>query len=205
MRLCLILSLFVCLACHPTYRIEDKIGEKSIQQTIENPYFKTLNKEYEYRFKISFLDKEIKGNFVVKKMNDTTHRAVMTSDFGNTLFDLSLSSDSYSLNYAMPDLNKKMIVKTLAEDLQLLLKNDFQVEQHIQTSTHRILLSKEVSVVFEENEFAYFTELNQLKGKKVKTTNYFHSNGSDHPENITINHHRFKLKIELNKLIPIKD
>lgn len=205
MRLCLILSLFICFACNPTYRIEDKLEEKPVEQIIVNPYFKTISKEYEYRFKISFLDKEMKGNFVVKKLDNNTHRAVMTSDFGNTLFDLTIHSEGYTLNYAMPDLNKKMIVKTLAEDLQMVLRNEFKVNNQINTSTTRILLSKEASLVFEDDELFYFNELNKLKGKKIKTTNQFQSNQTDYPEKITIKHHLFKLKIELNKLIQIKE
>ncbi|WP_312555649.1 hypothetical protein [Empedobacter brevis] len=198
----LILSLFILTltACGTTYKIPGTQEKNKEEQQIVNPYFNQINKEYSYRFNITFMKKEMKGNFVVKKLGEDSHRAVMTSDFGNTLFDLSISQDKYILHYAMPDLNKKVVVKTLAEDLQTILKNDFQLDERIKTSTNIILKSKDVSLIFDPNETNYFHELVRLKNNKIKTINQFSSNQSDFPERIFIKHNHFNLSIELNKV-----
>ena len=105
----LILSLLAFVSCGTSYKIVDIQQENSRNLVIENPYFNEVNKEYTYRFRITFMIKEVKGNFIVKNIDNKTHRAVMTSDFGNTLFDLSLTDTDYTLHYAMPDLNKKWL------------------------------------------------------------------------------------------------
>ena len=198
----LILSLFILTltSCGTTYKIPGTQEKNKEEQQIVNPYFNQINKEYSYRFNITFMKKEMKGNFVVKKLGEDSHRAVMTSDFGNTLFDLSISQDKYILHYAMPDLNKKVVVKTLAEDLQTILKNDFQLDERIKTSTNIILKSEDVSLIFDPNETNYFHELVRLKNNKIKTINQFSSNQSDFPEKIFIKHNHFNLSIELNKV-----
>lgn len=195
----LILSFFVLTSCGATYKINGIQNEKKVEKQISNPYFEEIGKEYAYRFKITFMKKEMKGNFVVKKLDNHIHRAVMTSDFGNTLFDLTLSETDYTLNYAMPDLNKKMIVKTLAEDLQTIFTNDFKVNQEIETQNNLVLKSKNISLVYTNNETTYFTELIRLKNNKIKTTNEFESNNSDFPDKIFIKHNHFNLTIELMK------
>lgn len=198
----LILSLFILTltSCGTTYKIPGTQEKNKEEQQIVNPYFNQINKEYSYRFNITFMKKEMKGNFVVKKLGEDSHRAVMTSDFGNTLFDLSISQDKYILHYAMPDLNKKVVVKTLAEDLQTILKNDFQLDERIKTSTNIILKSEDVSLIFDSNETNYFHELVRLKNNKIKTINQFSSNQTDFPERIFIKHNHFNLSIELNKV-----
>ncbi|WP_276681625.1 hypothetical protein [Empedobacter brevis] len=198
----LILSLFILTltSCGTTYKIPGTQEKNKEEQQIVNPYFNQINKEYSYRFNITFMKKEMKGNFVVKKLGEDSHRTVMTSDFGNTLFDLSISQDKYILHYAMPDLNKKVVVKTLAEDLQTILKNDFQLDERIKTSTNIILKSEDVSLIFDPNETNYFHELVRLKNNKIKTINQFSSNQSDFPEKIFIKHNHFNLSIELNKV-----
>lgn len=198
----LILSLFILTltSCGTTYKIPGTQEKNKEEQQIVNPYFNQINKEYSYRFNITFMKKEMKGNFVVKKLGEDSHRAVMTSDFGNTLFDLSISQDKYILHYAMPDLNKKVVVKTLAEDLQTILKNDFQLDERIKTSTNIILKSEDVSLIFDPNETNYFHELVRLKNNKIRTINQFSSNQSDFPEKIFIKHNHFNLSIELNKV-----
>lgn len=196
----LILSLLAFVSCGTSYKIADIQQENSRNQVIENPYFNEVNKEYTYRFRITFMKKEVKGNFIVKNIDNQTHRAVMTSDFGNTLFDLSLTDTDYTLHYAMPDLNKKMVVKTLAEDLQLIFKKNFEVNKELKTSTNFVLKSDEVSLVYPKDESNYFEELIRLKNNKIKTINQFETDKTDYPEKIYIKHNHFNLSIEIIKV-----
>lgn len=196
----LILSLLAFVSCGTSYKIVDIQQENSRNLVIENPYFNEVNKEYTYRFRITFMKKEVKGNFIVKNIDNQTHRAVMTSDFGNTLFDLSLTDTDYTLHYAMPDLNKKMVVKTLAEDLQLIFKKNFEVDKELKTSTNFVLKSDEVSLVYPKDESNYFEELIRLKNNKIKTINQFETDKTDYPEKIYIKHNHFNLSIEIIKV-----
>jgi hypothetical protein len=199
----LILSVFILLSCGTQYKIANTLQEKSVNKVVKNPYFNQIGKEYSYRFKITFMKNEMKGNFIVKKIDDSTHRAVMTSDFGNTLFDLSITNTDYTLHYAMPDLNKKIVVNTLADDLQTIFKNDFQINQQIDTDDLRILKSKEISLSFPKNEPIYFNELTRLNNNKIKTINTLKVDETDYIPHILIKHNHFNLSIELTKSIPL--
>ena len=42
-----------------------------------------------------------------QKLNETTHRVALTSDFGNKLIDFEVSDNDFKLNYVLPDLDKK--------------------------------------------------------------------------------------------------
>ena len=200
MRQFLLLSIIVLTSCGTTYKVADIKEQKQDKHEFLNPYFSQTNKEYGYRFKITFMKKEMKGNFVAKKLGYNSHRVVLTSDFGNTLFDLSVTDHDYKLNYAMEDLNRKVIVKTLAKDLQAIFKNDFSVNERIKTSNQIILKSKDVSLVFDENSPNYYSELIHLHNNKIKTINQFSVNQSDFPDNILIKHNHFNLSIELSKV-----
>jgi hypothetical protein len=48
----------------------------------------------------------VSGILIIKKLNKTTHRVALTSDFGNKLIDFEVSEDNFKLNYVLPDLNK---------------------------------------------------------------------------------------------------
>ena len=100
----------------------------------------------------------------------------------------------------MPDLNKKVVVKTLAEDLQAIFKNDFPVDECIKTTNQTILKSKEVSLIFAKKESNYFNELVHLKNNKIKTINQFSTDLTDFPKQISIKHNHFNLSITLTKV-----
>ena len=93
-----------------------------------------------------------------------------------------------------------MVVKTLADDLQAIFKNDFQVDERIKTTNQTILKSKEVSLIFAKNESNYFQELVHLKNNKIKTINQFSTDLTDFPEQISIKHNHFNLSITLTKV-----
>ena len=67
----------------------------------------------------------ISGILIIKKISETTHRVVMTSDFGNKMIDFEISENDFKLNYVLEDLNKKMVINFLKNDFQELLKRKF--------------------------------------------------------------------------------
>jgi hypothetical protein len=66
----------------------------------------------------------VSGILIIKKISETTHRVVLTSDFGNKLIDFEISEDDFKLNYVLPDLDKKIVINFLKNDFQQLLKRN---------------------------------------------------------------------------------
>ena len=93
-------------------------------ESIVNPYFSNVEVDYIYQAKIKAFSKDFSGIFIVKKISSNAHRVVLTSDFGNTLVDLTLSENDYKVNYILDDLNKKILIKTLVNDFRILLQTE---------------------------------------------------------------------------------
>ena len=70
---------------------------------------------------------DISGILIIKKISDSTHRVVMTSDFGNKMIDFEISENDFKLNYVLPDLDKKMVINFLKNDFRELLKQKYAV------------------------------------------------------------------------------
>jgi len=103
--------------------------------------------------------------FVAKRINQQEHRIVLTSDLGNTLFDMTIAKDKHQLNYIMQDLNKKIIINTLVKDFRTLTQVNYPITY--QDSSSRKFLSK-------MDGKRYFLDLNdQGKLTKIETASKY--------------------------------
>lgn len=133
------LLLLLLLAGCKVYYPNGKQHYSTIDTTVQNPYFSELNEERLYRATIHFYGKELTGMFVAKRISQDDQRIVLTSDLGNTLFDITISKDHHVVNYVMQDLNRKIILNTLIRDFKALTQPDYHIDH--QNLTHREFLS----------------------------------------------------------------
>jgi len=133
------LLLLLLLAGCKVYYPNGKQHYSTIDTTVQNPYFSELNEERLYRATIHFYGKELTGMFVAKRISQDDQRIVLTSDLGNTLFDITISKDHHVVNYVMLDLNRKIILNTLIRDFKALTQPDYHIDH--QNLTHREFLS----------------------------------------------------------------
>ncbi len=181
-----------------SYKPDGLFKEKN--STAQNLYFADQNQEYVYTALISAFGKEITGILVLKPLGNDSHRVVLTTDFGNTLLDLTLNKDGYIKNYAIPDLDKKIVLNILSSDFKLLVKQNWTTNAEALRENEKVYRAKK------GNKNYYLTyqnqELKQLiyakRKKKVvldfKVTN--HNNANE----IQLQHFNFNLKIELKAI-----
>ena len=191
-------SLFVIWlgSCSPSYNLPAEYQSMATTPTtIANPHI-MVGEEYLYRATITAYGHTFSGLLVAKITADNTWRVALTTDFGNTLFDFENQSGKIKTNYITPDLNRKIIIRTLTTDFKHLLKTHWQVTQKYTNGTIEVQQSKDGN-----DSFYLFTsgtnlskQLN-MQGKKLYTTFNYNSN------NITIEHHTFTIKIVLEPLI----
>lgn len=191
-------SLFVIWlgSCSPSYNLPAEYQSMATTPTtIANPHI-MVGEEYLYRATITAYGHTFSGLLVAKITADNTWRVALTTDFGNTLFDFENQSGKIKTNYITPDLNRKIIIRTLTNDFKHLLKTHWQVTQKYTNGTIEVQQSKDGN-----DSFYLFTsgtnlskQLN-MQGKKLYTTFTYNSN------NITIEHHTFTIKIVLEPLI----
>ena len=191
-------SLFVIWlgSCSPSYNLPAEYQSMATTPTtIANPHIR-VGEEYLYRATITAYGHTFSGLLVAKITADNTWRVALTTDFGNTLFDFENQSGKIKTNYITPDLNRKIIIRTLTTDFKHLLKTHWQVTQKYANGTIEMQQSKDGNdAVYLFTSGTNLSKQLNMQGKKLYTTFTYNSN------NITIEHHTFTIKIVLEPLI----
>lgn len=203
-RLLLISFVSVFLFSCKTYQIEGITKKESPETVFKNHYFSNPETDYVYKAHIEIYGNPLGGIFVAKKISDTTHRVVFTTEFGNTLFDFELSDNSFKVNYIVEDLDRKIIINTLKEDFRLLLKINHKVQEVFENEDYIVYKSKDnkrYNYLFESKKDRKIIKLLHTSKTKEKVTFEFGSKSNTFAENVTITHQNIKLKIELNQII----
>lgn len=203
MRFLIISALLLCFVSCKTYKIPNATKIESSQKKIQNRYFSDSEKDYVYKANIDVYGKQLGGIFVAKKINDTLHRAVLTTDFGNTLLDFEVSENSFKVNYCVDELNKKIVLNTLKKDFRLVFKQNRFIEEVFENQTHTIYKTKDgnrFNYLFENKSDKKLTQLTHTTKTKEKVVIRFEGKNITFAEKINIEHKNIKLKIELNQI-----
>jgi hypothetical protein len=196
-------GLFLLFLSCKTYEIPNTIKIDSSRKDFQNRYFSDTQKDYVYKASIEVYGKQLGGIFVAKKINDTLHRAVLTTDFGNTLLDFEVSENSFKVNYCVDDLNKKIVLNTLKKDFRLVFRENFNIEEVFENETHTIYKTNygnRFNYLFEHKSDNKLTKLTHTTKAKEKVLIQFEGKNTTFAEKIIIKHKNIKLKIELNKI-----
>jgi len=192
--------LFSC----KSYQVEG-VSRKESQETVyKNHYFSNPETDYVYKAHIEIYGNPLGGIFITKKINDTTHRVVFTTELGNTLFDFELSDTSFKVNYVVEDLDRKIIINTLKEDFRLLLKTNHEVQEVFENEDYIVYKSKDnkrYNYLFESKKDSKLIKLLHTSKTKEKVAFEFGSKSNTFAENVKITHQNIKLIIELNQII----
>ncbi|WP_295221376.1 hypothetical protein [uncultured Chryseobacterium sp.] len=169
------------------------------EQTVENLYFSS-REDYVYKCQMDIYKNHVSGILILKKINETTHRVVLTSDFGNKLIDFEISGDDFKLNYVLPDLDKKIVINFLKNDFQQLLRQKYPVTESFENETSRIYLSK----IDAKTYYLFFNKKNGLLKKIIYTKNNkekidftFEAKKHIFADSINLQHKDFKINIKL--------
>lgn len=203
MRFLIISSLFVLIISCKTYEIPNATKIESNQKDFQNLYFSDSAKDYVYKANIEVYGKQLGGIFVAKKMNDTLHRAVLTTDFGNTLLDFEVSENSFKVNYCVDELNKKIVLNTLKNDFRLVFRQNHFVEEVFENQSHTIYKvndGKRFNYLYESKSEKKLIQLSHTTKTKEKVVIRFEGKNTTFAEKINIEHKNIKLKIELNQI-----
>jgi hypothetical protein len=173
------------------------------KKTVEIPYFSNSKMDFVYKANISVYGNELTGIFIAKKINETTHRVVFTTEFGNKLLDFEISENDFKVNSIAEELNRKILINTLKADFRLLLRKNYLIETQFENANDKIYQSKEGNkynflFVLKANEKQY--KIVHSSRTKEKISISFDSENNIFAERVIIQHKNIKLKIELNYL-----
>lgn len=194
----------LCLVCSFIYSCKSTeiSGNIVTSEVIENVYFSNSAIDYIYNAEITAFSKEFSGIIIVKRINSDAHRVVMTSDFGNTLMDFTISESEFKINYILEDFNKRLLLNVLKEDFRMLTQTNIQTFSKDDSVDYNVYYSK---LDNKNSKYVYSNSENRLSKiyllKNNKEIVIFEF--SDIEENISskieINHKNIPLQIKLTK------
>ncbi|MFK6999775.1 hypothetical protein [Flavobacterium oreochromis] len=174
------------------------------EQIVVNPYFANPDLDYVYKAQIEVYGHDLSGLLVVKKITENTYRVVMTTDFGNKLIDFTINQHNTKVNYVVEDLNKKIILKILANDLKLLIQEKYIAKIERKNAEVKVLEVDEEAV---KNYFYFKNDTNQLikiiqsSKRKAKFAITFESKITNFAEQIFLEHYNLNINIKLKQII----
>lgn len=199
-RYLLISAFFTLFISCKSYQVQDAVSVDNSLQFVQNQYFSDVSLDYVYKTHIEIYGNKMGGIFIAKRINDSIHRMVLTTDFGNKLLDFEVSENSFKVNFIIDNLDKKIIINTLRDDFRTLL----QVNSKVFKTYKR---NNEVIYQTENNAYYYFDEVSRNLTKIIKTNKRkekvvftFDSKKTTFAENINIQHFNIKLKIDFNQI-----
>jgi hypothetical protein len=191
--------IFLLFVSCKTYTLTDVKPVANSEKTVENLYFSS-HEDYVYKCQMDIYKNHVSGILIIKKINETTHRVVLTSDFGNKLIDFEISEADFKLNYVLPDLDKKIVINFLKDDFQQLLKQKYSVAESFENQNSRIYLSKidqKAYYLFFNKETGLLKQIIYTKNKKEKIDFTFEAKKHIFADSLSLHHKDFKIKIQL--------
>ena len=165
------------------------------------PYFSNPTIDYVYKANISVYGNELTGIFIAKKINDTTHRVVFTTEFGNKLLDFQISENDFKINSIVDELDRKILINTLITDFRLVLRSHYTVKNQFTNNKNVVYLSEEpkmLNYLFISKSNNSLSKIVCASKRKEKINLFFTSENNIFASKIIIEHKTIQLKIELN-------
>lgn len=197
--------IFLLLTSCKTYKLEnvERLPIPKNSKQTENLYF-TSSQDYVYKCQMEVYGNDISGILIIKKISETTHRIVMTSDFGNKIIDFEIGENDYfKLNYVLADLDKKMVINFLKNDFQELLRKNYPVSERFENNESFIDISKideKIYYLFFDKKSDNLTQIIYTKNNREKIDFTFEAKKPTFAETINLQHKDFKINIKLNQI-----
>lgn len=194
--------VFVLLVSCKTYQLTGVKTISNAEKTVENLYFSS-GEDYVYKCQMDIYKNHVSGILIIKKLNETTHRVAMTSDFGNKLIDFEISENDFKLNYVLPDLDKKIVINFLKNDFRELLRKQYPVNESFENDHSKIFLSKmdkKAYYLFFGKENGLLKQIVYTKNNKEKIDFTFDAKKHIFADSLNLQHKDFKINIKLYQI-----
>lgn len=194
--------VFILLISCKTYQLTGTKPISNTEKTVENLYFSS-GEDYVYKCQMDIYKNHVSGILIIKKLNETTHRVAMTSDFGNKLIDFEISENDFKLNYVLPDLDKKIVINFLKNDFRELLRKQYPVNETFENGHSKIFLSKmdnKTYYLFFGKENGLLKQIVYTKNNKEKIDFTFDAKKHIFADSLNLQHKDFKINIKLYQI-----
>jgi hypothetical protein len=172
------------------------------------PWFQRNTNHVLFRTNIDIYRNHFGGLMIIKPFPENSYRVLFITEMGIKIFDMEFfRNGDFKLYYCLDALNKKSIIKTLKNDIGLILssileKDKIKIMKDRQTG-RTIIRSRDktgVKYCFLEDKTNRIDEIMQTKRLLKKVNLHFYSANGIEVDSINISHYSIKLNIHLSKL-----
>lgn len=207
--LCLLLlsgcSLFLFKDLHMISRTPDE------RQDVLS-WFQGDADRYLYQATIDIYGNHFSGLLIIKPFSEDSYRTLFITQLGIKIFDMEFfSGGDFKLHYCLDELNRRSIIKTLRNDISLMLENvsktgRIKIMQEGQTGRMIIKFKGKTGVRYclIDDKSNKINELIQTRCLLKKLNIRFYSSEGIEPDSISISNYINKLNIHLKKLNEIE-
>lgn len=193
--------ILVLSSCATNKVVKDYKAVPLEKSPVEVTYFSDPTIDYVYKANITVYGKELSGIFIAKKINDSTHRVVFTTEFGNKLLDFEIAENEFKVNFILEELDRKLLINTLITDFRLLLQSHYNSIEQYENDENTLYLTlnkNRINYLFFSKTTNRLSQIVHTSKRKEKIKLSFTAKNNIFAENIVIQHQNIKLKIELN-------
>ena len=203
-----LIFLSVCcliFSCGPQRHLQKiQSGASCIQK------FKPVFNHDLYQTSVDVVGKHISGLLLVKYMPDSSTRMVFSNEIGFTFFDFGfLPGNGFTVYHITPQMNKKVLIKTLRKDFDLLLFRNIDSSRYYAFTDsnqvyHAFPQSKGINYYITDGDCRQLIKMERASGKKpVMEAFIFQDTSGGSPDRISIRHLNFNFLITLKKISPL--
>jgi phosphoribosylformylglycinamidine (FGAM) synthase PurS component len=196
---CVVLLVFA--SCATNTVVKDYAAVALDKTIVDVPYFSNTNIDYVYKANITVFGNDLTGIFIAKKIDDTRHRVVFTTEFGNKLLDFEISENNFIVNSIVSELDRKMLINTLVSDFRLLLRSQYKIKEQFESKEEKVYVSengKKLDYLFISKLDNTLSKIVEASKRKEKINLFFTVENNIFATNIIFEHKTIPLKIELN-------
>jgi hypothetical protein len=199
-----IFILFGTACLNTKFKNLQQVTSKIIDSTDLIPLFKNNQPAPLFKTNVRLYGKQFGGLLLVKKMPDSTYRIVFTNETGIKFFDFELKEERLITHYCIEKFNKKAVLNTIANDIELLLfENRFNKKGIVLSDSEK----KWTAYNFTKNglnDYYFISKTNhtierieQIDKKKKKVIIDLYAYKGNVPSIIKIRHKAIRLQIDL--------
>ncbi|MBN2275256.1 MAG: hypothetical protein JXR41_12275 [Bacteroidales bacterium] len=186
-----------------------RLPEAALTTVEITPWFQGEDNPVLYKANVDFYRNHFSGLMVIKPVSDESHRVLFITELGIKIFDLELfRNGDYNLHYCLDALNKKSVVRTLKNDLALMIYHrpdkDKNMKAYVNPLNDRIIFRQRTGLgaryYFKRADRTNADTIIQTSctGKKVNLQ--FYGMTDNLIDSVMISHYKLKLDIHITAL-----
>jgi hypothetical protein len=183
---------------------EDRSPENKLQ-----PWFQGDHNSILYKTSIDIYKNHFSGLMVIKPVSDESHRILFITELGIKIFDMEFfRNGEFRLHYCLEALNRRSVIRTLKNDLGLMIHNIPDLNKKIKIfgdvqSGQTVIKQKSglgARHYFVGEGFNCVDVIIQTSGTGKKVNLRFYGTPENLIDSVMISHYKIKLDIHLTAL-----